>query len=97
MSESDAKLTRMRESALDELVMSEATYIRDLYTLQNVYIEPLQGDRDFMLQVRNLAKVCCLSHVCIYSTLCLYFDLICLINHKFGFVEKRILSITRNT
>lgn len=59
--ESIAKQLRMRDSALDELVMSEAVYIKDLHILQNVFIEPLQADRDFMNEVRNLTKVTILS------------------------------------
>ena len=47
----------MRNNVLQELVATEQNYLRDLALLQRIFIDPLQANKTFMKDARDLAQV----------------------------------------
>lgn len=69
------KTVRLRKKVLEEFVLTEKNYLRDLRFLEQHFIVPLTSDRSFTDHSRSLDKVFIfLKKVCLY-TFQNYFDL----------------------
>ena len=53
---------RLRAQVLAEFVDSEAQYLRDLQTMQTLFVAPLLASKEVMLECQNLGRVRALAH-----------------------------------